>query len=129
MNPILEKWLEEKQSEERAKKQEFLIKQGLVDPNKTIKVFTDAYGKVLTEEEAKQRKESGLKVETKEICGAVDLTDDEYQTVLSYVHADAGEPSDRELLKKISKNTSIISTIMIIYVILSVIVGIIIAFS
>ena len=54
MNPILEKWLAEKQAEVKESRKEFLIKQGLVDPSKTTIVFKDVYGNILTKEEAEQ---------------------------------------------------------------------------
>lgn len=129
MNPIFEKWLEEKQAEELKKRKEFLISQGLVDPQKTTTVFTDAYGKVFSEEEAKERKKQGLYVKKAETFDAVDLTEEEYQKVLAYATRENNEPTDHELLKKISKRTGIVSTILIIYVILSVIGGIIWAVS
>ena len=129
MNPILEKWLAEKQAEAKKNRKAFLIKQGLVDPSKTTTVFVDVLGNVLTEEEAKARKESGLRVDKRETYDALDLTEEEYNQVLTYAHPQTlnnGEPTDHELLQKISSHTGIVSTILVIYVILSVILGIII---
>ena len=54
MNPILEKWLADRQAEEKKARESFLIKQGLVDPTKTTTVFYDVTGTILTEEEAKE---------------------------------------------------------------------------
>ena len=129
MNPILEKWLAERQAEEQESRKEFLIKQGLVDPTKTTTVYVDVLGSVLTEEEAKARKESGIRVDERVTYDALDLTEEEYNQVLAYAHPQTlnnGEPTDHELLLKISSHTGIVSTILIIYVILSVILGIII---
>ena len=128
MNPILEKWLAERQAEEKKTREMFLIKQGLVDPSKTRTVFKDVYGKILTDEEAEIKRDNGLRVEKSEIYDALDLTEEEYNIVLAYAHpqTEKGELTDHELLRKILRHTEIISTILIISVILSVILGIII---
>ena len=129
MNPILEKWLADRQAEEKKSRESFLIKQGLVDPTKTTTVFYDVTGTILTEEEAKKKKDNGLRVEEHGTKAALDLTEEEYNLVLAHVHPETlnnGELTDHELLKKISRHTGIISTLLIIYVILSIIVGIII---
>ena len=85
-------------------------------------------GNIITEEEAKARKESGLPVEELVKYDALDLTEEEFKQVLTYAQPQThnnGEPTDHELLQKISRHTGIVSTLLIIYVILSVI-GIII---
>lgn len=128
MNPILEKWLAEKQAEVKESRKEFLIEQGLVDPSKYTTVYKDVVGNIITEEEAKARKESGLPVEELVKYDALDLTEEEFKQVLTYAQPQThnnGEPTDHELLQKISRHTGIVSTLLIIYVILSVI-GIII---
>lgn len=127
MNPILEKWLAEKQAEVEKKRKAFLIKQGLVDESKTTVVFKDLFGNILTEEEVKAKQESGLGVERCVTHDALDLTDEEYNQVLAYAQPENNEETTYiELLQKISRHTGIVSTILIIYVILSVIIGIII---
>lgn len=129
MNPILEKWLAERQAEEKKAREAFLIKQGLVNPEQSKAVYYDVTGNILTEEEAKKRRESGLRVEEHVTKAALDLTDEEYSLVLAHAHPETlnnGEPTEHELLKKISRHTGIVSTLLIIYVILSVIIGIII---
>lgn len=129
MNPILEKWLAERQAEVKESRKEFLIKQGLVDPSKYTTVYKDVVGNIITEEEAKARKENGLPVEEHVIYDALDLTEEEFNHVLTYAQPqtqDNGEPTDHELLKKISRHTGIVSTLLVIYVILSVI-GVILA--
>jgi hypothetical protein len=133
MNEILEKWLAEKQAEKQAEvkrnRKEFLIKLGLVDPTKSTTIYKDVLGNVLTEEEAQARKESGMRVDEHTTYDALDLTEEEYNQVLTYVHpqtSNNGELTDHELLQKIESHTKVVSTILIIYVILSVIVGIII---
>ena len=129
MNPILEKWLAEKQAEAKKNRKAFLIKQGLVDPSKTTTVFKDVYGNILTEEEAKARKEDGQQVNEVVAYDALDLTEEEYNQVLTYAHPQTlnnGELTDHELLLKITRHTGVVSTLLIVYVILSVIIGIII---
>ena len=133
MNEILEKWLAEKQAEKQAEiirnRKEFLIKLGLVDPDKKTKVYKDVLGNILTAEEAKAREAMGQGVYEGETKDALDLTDEEYNQVLTYAQPQPisnGEPTDHELLQKISRHTGIVSTFLIIYVILSVILGIII---
>ena len=129
MNEILEKWLAEKQAEVKISRKEFLIKQGLVDPTKTTIVFKDEMGNILTEEEAKTRKKNGLRVDELRSYDALDLTEEEYNQVLTYAlpkPENDGEPTDHELLQKIARNTGVVSTILIVSVILSVIIGIIV---
>lgn len=67
-----------------------------------------------------------------EINEAIDLTEEEYKLFLSYVHPqslyDEG-PTDHELLLRISRRAGVVSTFLIIYVILSIIAGIIIGIS
>ncbi len=129
MNPILEKWLAEKQAEVDKNRKQFLIKQGLVDPSKTTIVYKDVYGEIITEEEAREKSENGLRVVKEETFDALDLTEEEYKQVLNYVQpkvSNSGELTDHELLQKIARHTGIVSTILIIYVILSVILGIVI---
>ena len=129
MNEILEKWLAEKQAAVQKSRKEFLIKQGLVDPTKTTTVFTDVLGNILTTEEAQARKKSGMRVDEKTTYDALDLTEEEFNQVLTFAHPQTssnGELTDHELLQKIESHTKVVSTILIIYVILSLIVGIII---
>ena len=133
MNEILEKWLAEKQAEKQAEviknRKEFLIKQGLVDPNKKTTVYKDVLGNILTEEEAKAREATGHQVYKEDVYDALDLTDEEYNQVLTYAQPQPinnGEPTDHELLQRISRHTGIVSTILIVYVILSFVFGIII---
>ena len=127
MNPILEKWLAEKQAEVEKKRKEFLIKQGLIDESKTTVVFKDLYGNILTDEEVKEKLKSGLRIDKCVTYDALDLTEEEYNQVLAYAQPENnGEPTDNELLQKITRHTGIVSTFLIIYVILSVIIGIII---
>ena len=128
MNPILEKWLAERQVEEKKEREAFLIKQGLVNPSKTQVAYKDITGVFITEEEAKKRREQGFRVEECATYQALDLTDEEYNLVLTHARSNQvdGEPTEYELLKKISQNTGIVSTILIVYVILSIIIGIII---
>ena len=128
MNPILEKWLAEKQTEAKKSREMFLIKQGLVDPSKTTTVYKDIYGNIITEEEAKQKKIMGIRVVEQVTNAALDLTDEEYNQVLTYVNpniSDYREPTDHELLKQISRRTGIISAIMVVSVVLSVIAAVI----
>ncbi|MBR5660641.1 MAG: hypothetical protein IKW99_03735 [Bacteroidales bacterium] len=131
MNPILEKWLAERQAKEKESREAFLIKQGLVDSSKTITVFKDVQGNILSEDEAKKRKEEGLRVEEHVTYDALDLTDEEYNLVLTYAKPQTlnGELTDHELLKKISHHTGIVSIALIVFIILSVIVGIIMGIS
>ena len=129
MNPILEKWLAERQAEEKKSREAFLIKQGLVDPTKTKTVYSDFAGNILTEEEAKKIKDNGRRVDERVEYEVLNLTEEEYNLVLTHAQPQTlnnGELTDHELLKKISRHTGIVSTLLIIYVILSVIVGIII---
>lgn len=129
MNPILEKWLAEKQAEEIALRKSFLEKQGLVDPAKTKIAYKDVMGNILSEEEAQKKKDNGMAVEQIVTNEALDLTEEEYKQVLMYAHPETptdGEATDHELLKRIAKHTGVVSTILIVYVILSVILGIII---
>ena len=134
MNEILEKWLAEKQAEKQAEiirnRKEFLIKLGLVDPDKKTKVYKDVLGNILTAEEAKAREAMGQGVYEGETNDALDLTDEEYNQVLTYAQPQPisnGEPTDHELLKKIEIHTKVVSIIMVVYVIISVIAGIIVA--
>ena len=129
MNPILEKWLTEKQTETKKSREIFLIKQGLVDPSKTTTVYKDIYGNIITEEEAKQKKIMGIRVVEQVTNAALDLTDEEYNQVLTYANpniSDYREPTDHELLKQISRRTGIISAIMVVSVVLSVIAAVIV---
>lgn len=128
MNPILEKWLAERQVEEKKEREAFLIKQGLVNPSKTQVGYKDVNGGFITEDEAKRRKEAGIRVEECATYQALDLTEEEYNLVLTHARSNQvdGEPTEYELLKKISQNTGVVSTILIVYVILSVIMGIIV---
>lgn len=129
MNPILEKWLAERQAEDKKAREAFLLKQGLFDSAKTKTVFKDVMGNVLTEDEAKQKQATGLRVDKEVTYEALDLTDEEYKQVLTYAQPqtlNSGEITDHELLKIISRNTGIVSTLLIIYVVLSVIIGIIV---
>ena len=129
MNPILEKWLAERQAKEKQSREEFLIKQGLVDPSKTKTIFIDAKGKVVTEEEAEKIRDNGQYVTKTVAKEAIELTEEEFNQVLKYARPETlnnGEPTEHELLKKISRHTGIVSTILIIYVILSIILGLII---
>ena len=129
MNSNLEKWLSEKQAKEKQIRDAFLIEQGLVDPAKTKTIFKDADGMIISAEKANERKNNGLRVEKEVVYEPLDLTEAEYNQVLEYAQPRTknGEYTEFELLKKIAKNTGIVSTIMIVYVILSIIVGIIIA--
>ena len=132
MNPILEKWLAERQAEVKKAREKFLIEQGLVDPSKTKTIFKDVLGNVLTEEEAKQIKANGQRVYEDITYDVLDLTEEEYNQVLTYAQPQAlnnGEPTDHELLQRISRHTGIVSTVIIVYVILSVIFGIILEFK
>ena len=131
MNPILEKWLAEKQAEKQAavikSRKEFLIKLGLVDPNKKMTVYKDVLGTILTKEEAKAREANGHRITVDEVNDALDLTDEEYNQVLAYAQPqpfDNEEPTDHELLQRISRHTGIVSTFLIVYFILSIILGI-----
>ena len=130
MNAILEKWLVERQAEEEKSRKEFLIKQGLIDPTKTSVVFKDVLGNILTEEEAQEKRRIGTYVYEHVVNDALDLTDEEYNQVLTHARPQAsinGEPTDHELLKKIEIHTKVVSIIMVVYVIISVIAGIIVA--
>ena len=122
MNLILEKWLDQRQAAEKKTHDAFLIEQGLVDSSKTKTVYKDVLGNVLTEDEAKQKQATGLRVDKEVSYEALDLTDEEYKLVLTYAQPQTlnnGEDTDHELLKKISRNTGIVSTLLIIYVILN----------
>lgn len=129
MNAILEKWLAERRAEEEKSRKDFLIKQGLIDPTKTSVIFKDVLGNILTEEEAQEKEKTGAYVYKHLVNDALDLTDEEYNQVLTHARPQAfndGEPTDHELLKRIETHTKVVSIIMIVSVILSVIAGIIV---
>lgn len=132
MNPILEQWLAERQDEAKHNRELFLIKLGLIDPSKTTTIYRDMNGNLLTEEEANEKMISGLRVDKYTSHGAIDLTEEEFNQVLTYAQPqtlDNDEPSDHELLKSISRHTKTVSTIMVISVILSILVGIIVGIN
>jgi len=137
MNPIVEKWIAEQEQLRKKKREEHLIALGLIDKTKSnLKtVYKSAAGIVLDEDGVELVKKRGGQVieTTTGSIEVIDVTDEEYDLICKY----APEPQEKattssgrneiELLKSIANSTSIISKILIAYVILSIIAGIIIA--
>lgn len=138
MDKKLEQWLNEQKAIKAKRRDEHLIELGLIDDAKTYEETTyySGKGKAITAEEANKLKDNFNYVETitEKHYTPIQVTDEEYELICKYIPEGTNkqspdEPSEKEYLRRIAKSTKTVSTILVVYVILSVIMGIILGIS
>lgn len=121
--------LEQKKAEQdkmkKEEKEEFLLSLGLFDDSKPVKYFFA--NREIDRKEYELDKEKGYPV-TK-TGSPIEVSDEEFEEILKFFpKAEDNKPTNTEiLLEKIERHTKVVSTAVIVYIILSIIVGIIIA--
>lgn len=138
MDKKLEQWLNEQEAIKAKRRDEHLIELGLLDESLSYEktIYYNAAGLELQEEEAKKLRKNGLRVDEKikKHYAPIKVSDEEYELICKYIPEGTNkqspdEPSEKEYLRRIAKSTKTVATILVVYVILSVIMGIILASS
>ena len=131
MQEKVQKWLDEKIAEEKKNHEEekdnLALSLGLYDDSVPLKYFANYSQREITKETYEKDKARGYNVSI--IASPIKLSDEEYNDLLKHVSIE--EPAQNKyekiegLLEKIEKHTKVVSTLVVIYVILSVIIGLI----
>lgn len=149
MQEKVQQWLDQRIAEENKKheteKDELVLSLGLIDDSVPLKYFANYSGREISKEVYEKDKAHGYDVSI--IASPLRISDEEYEEILKHLPSERtisksqnvggkyipARPSDfsdeLDVLMKIERHTNVVSTAVIIYIILSLLIGIIIGTS
>ena len=131
MQEKVRQWLDEKIAKENKahekEKDELALRLNLFDETKPVKYVANYNNRELTKEQYENEITKGYDVSR--IASPLKLTDEEYEEIVKHLqHEEPNKYANmEENLERIEHHTHVVSTIMIIYVILSIILGVYLA--
>ena len=114
MNPVLQEFIAKAKEEKRKQREKHLVSLGLIDENKSYRDYYDYYKADL---DLKYDREKGQYY--KDIYTPIDITDEEYEELLKWL------PKENKVETNVSRYSGSIVGFSIIYLILSIICGVI----
>lgn len=117
MNPVLQEFIAKAKTEKQRQKEQHLISLGLIDKEKTTREYNDYY-----DLQCFPNYDRELEKYYKEEIHPIDITDEEYEELLKWL------PKENKVESNISKYSGSIEGLAIVYLILSLIAGVICCF-